>query len=185
MSSFGRTRLFYITSASILLLMCLPRASELICSLLPPPLPPAEVKAYSISHLVSQRNICVWGASANLWWEVLLWARAVPWLQRPGCLSPWAPSQACCLSWALLLLEGLISCWLFLVIVSQLGPPSHLSLATLTVRDRCLPFLPYLLWRRRSRNLLFYMHQSNEKTAFGGAHGLSVPWHRCLIHVRS
>lgn len=44
---------------------------------------------------------------------------------------------------------------LLLVVMSQLGLPSQLSLATLTIRNRCPLLLPHLIWRRKSRNLFF------------------------------
>lgn len=50
-TSFGSTAPFYITSALSLLLVCLPRASELICPLLPPLLPPTEAKAIAYHSL--------------------------------------------------------------------------------------------------------------------------------------
>lgn len=85
-----------------------------------------------VAHTPSQRNIWAGGAAPDQFQ-----GSAVMWGQCLGhgaelCL-PWAPSQACCLSPALLLLEALISYWLFLVLVSQLGLPSQLSLATLTI----------------------------------------------------
>lgn len=97
-------------------------------------------------------------------------AGAVPWPQKLGVSLLWLCLRHAASPDPYLRVELVLA---LLLVVSHLGPPSPLSLATLTIRDRCLPFLPCILWR--SRNLLFYMRQSNENSNFVGAQGLSIP----------